>query len=309
MRSVRVFLTEKCNANCPHCINKNKRGSSLMDVKRFRKMCQYFQNNHVEGIKIMGGEPTIHPQFDEMLRISQQFFKRVSVFTNAINDALLLFKPRKMDGINYNFIFFQTLSKHKFLLQYPGYRALEIIIQKDTDEDSLLKNIFSVTKGKEKRFSVLLTMDCTENIFQYRDILIQKFEKIFLACKRKGFKVSLDHSIPVCFIYGTKIPIFRHGAFCDLSCAGLIDADFNLRFCNQHPQKLINIFAENGEILPFQIIENHLKYTHLQNQINAMNKICLDCPLFDRSCNGGCFITQKAITKKSILQKTSLPTI
>lgn len=309
MKSIRVLLTEQCNANCAFCINKTTRGSSLMDVPRFKHMCDYFKRNHITGIKIMGGEPTTHPHCIEMLEMAQQSFQKVSLFTNAINDTILQFKPRKNDGINYNFSFYKTLSKKKLLLDYPGYRALEIIIHKDTDEKNILKSILSLTRGETKRFSILLTLNCTEDIFAHRNILVYKIEKIFSTCKEAGLQTSFDHSIPICFIYGTKIPIFRKGAFCDLSCAGLIDADFNLCFCNQHPQKLINLFNEQGEILPIQILENHLKYIHFQNQITALNKICLNCIFFDRMCNGGCFITNRTITINSILQNTALPTM
>lgn len=307
MKSIRVFLTEQCNANCHNCINKTSRGSSFMDVEKFQLMCQYFAKNNIKGIRIMGGEPTLHPNFNLLIQIAQEHFEMVSIFTNAINNKIQTISLREKDGINYNFRFYSYLSSDKLLLDQPGYRALEVLISVDGDIEAIFNNIQKIVSDHVSKFIVLLTLDCTSNLFENRDILIQKFEHLYQLCNNWGIKVSLDHSIPVCFIYGSKIPIFEKGAMCNTNCAGLIDSNFNLRFCNQHSNILISLFSEDGRIIPFPIIENNINLVYYQNQITALTKICKDCVFFNKICNGGCYITNDRVTREDIIQNTELP--
>ena len=309
MRSVRILLTEDCNANCSNCLNQSFRAKDkYINVSKFSKLCKYFQENDVLGVKIMGGEPTIHPEFEQLINIAQENFKRVSVFTNAITDRITIFHPREEDGISYNFRFRKHISKEKLLLQYPGYRALEILVDDKTCPNQILEESLSFLKYYYNRVSVMLTLDCTNGIFKKRSQTLPILEKIYLSLISEGITVGLDHAIPVCYIYGSKIPVYGKGVFCDTGCAGLVDSSCNLRYCNQHNSVLINLFSE-GKIIPFQIFENHLNYVYFQKQIEVMDKICKECICYGKICNGGCFIGNNFDSREDILENTNLPVI
>lgn len=111
--SLRVYITEQCNANCPSCFNKSSRSKLSMDIEHFKKICTFFSSNGVKRIKIMGGEPTLHPDFDVLMTLAQNSFQQVFLFTNAINDGILNFKPRESDSVVYNFTFHKLWDKKK----------------------------------------------------------------------------------------------------------------------------------------------------------------------------------------------------
>ena len=51
----------------------------------------------------MGGEPTLHPDFNSIMKIAKKYFNQVYLFTNALeSDQLLLYEPRNQDVIVYN---------------------------------------------------------------------------------------------------------------------------------------------------------------------------------------------------------------
>ena len=309
MRSIRVFLTDKCNAECNNCFNRSLRtDNSFMDISKFELLCKYFSENKVAGIKIMGGEPTLHPNFTEMLQIAQSHFDKVSLFSNAINDRICSFRPRENDGISYNFRFHHYLSIKKMLLNYPGYRSFVIIINKSLDEKQIIKDITTLNKSFNGRPIVMLSLDCTSNIFRDKKILVSKFEIINQELTNIGISVRIDHALPICFTYGTTVLNPIGGALCNTGCAGLIDANFNLFYCNQTHNKLINLF-ENDKIIPFSIVENHLQRIYYQRQLDALNKICINCTIFNTLCNGGCYITNNNITHNDIILNTKLPIV
>ena len=236
--NIRFYITEACNAKCPNCFNKENRNETYMDVDRFEELCLYFSKNGGTQIKIMGGEPTIHPNFEEIMRIAQLRFPVVSLFTNALSSNLLKFKPRAEDIITYNFKFRRRLNNENMFLDLPGVRNLEIQV--------------------------------------------------------KGIKFGQDHLIPLCFLTNTKIPMPKNGTNCLLNCAGLVDSNYNLRFCNQYPDILTNMYKDD-EIIPVSLFAEKLKEKYDEILYKISKKGCGPCAMFRKYCNGGCFLGKSVI--------------
>lgn len=304
LSSVRVYITENCNAKCPNCFNSKYRGNSQMDLSQFSKLCEYFSSNNIKNIKIMGGEPTTHPEFSEFLKIAQSYFSSVSLFTNAINSKVTEFNPRETDSIIYNFKFSKAFSSfEKLLLDKPGRRSLEIQITTKTDINQLMSELELFSKINSKKITPCLTLDCTENIFSYRNDLIQKYKTIWDYCKEIGFSVGQDHLIPLCFIKGSNIPMSINGAICSLNCAGLIDSNYQIKYCNQFSDVLGLLIKENGDInFTFKEYENLLISKHIDIISKSLIKGCEKCLFWDKYCNGGCFTAKDTISSDSILQ-------
>lgn len=254
----------------------------------------------------MGGEPTIHPDFKKITIIAQKYFTRVTVFTNGINNNICDFAPREKDGINYNFNFFSHISSNKLLPQFPGTRIFEVVISSKSDEISIKKKLITLQDLPINQIIVSLSLDCTENIFLHRDVLVQKIMALINTCKELGYEFIIDHTLPLCFVYGTSIPIRPKGAMCNGDCAGMLDAELNVHFCNQLSDDCFPLM-EKGEFIPYSVFENHLFLSHFKNQISVLEKICIDCPLYGKHCNGGCFTALKSISREDILQNTSFP--
>lgn len=299
--NIRMYITESCNARCPNCFNRMKRSGDEMDISHFEKLCSYFRNNGVDHLKIMGGEPTVHPDFSEMMTIAQKYFKTVSVFTNSISDRILDFFPREDDSIIYNFRFAKILDKKKLMFERPGRRSLEIQITSMTNVEDLAGNIARISKlGPPHQINTCLTLDCTENIFEYREALVKKYEYIWRFCEDLGFIMGQDHLAPFCFVKGTKIPIPKEGAICRISCAGLIDASYNVKFCNQFSDRSIPLI-EDGDIIPFTKYQEFLKQCFDAITKESESKGCSDCAMYRVLCNGGCFAAKEAIPVGALL--------
>ena len=85
-----VHLVEHCNLNCKGCDNfspiAEKEYLNLSrfeeDMKQLSKLCL----GEVHTIHLMGGEPLLHPQVNEFLRISRENFPigNINLFTNGL---------------------------------------------------------------------------------------------------------------------------------------------------------------------------------------------------------------------------------
>ncbi|HLP59774.1 MAG TPA: radical SAM protein [Candidatus Deferrimicrobium sp.] len=77
-------LVEKCNLFCSHCYNSSHSEKSLiMDAQKLRCLFEKLKINGLDIIQFTGGEPMLHPDFDEILEFSCHIFNSVCILTNG----------------------------------------------------------------------------------------------------------------------------------------------------------------------------------------------------------------------------------
>ncbi len=83
-----IMVTERCNLRCPYCFADEFVGKSTDDITldNFKKALEFALTNDEEEVGIIGGEPTVHNQFKEILDIiiNDQRIKVCTLFTNGI---------------------------------------------------------------------------------------------------------------------------------------------------------------------------------------------------------------------------------
>ncbi len=290
-KKMRILLTEKCNANCQNCFNANYRKNNEMGLEDLEKMSIYFRNKGIETIKIMGGEPTMHSNYLDAIKILQKYFKKISIFSNAISKKIYDTELRAYDSVIYNFNFLDKNNiLNKLMLNKMGFRTLEIQINDRINIDAAIETLEIIRYEKQlHKVGVNLTLDCMEK--EKKNLILaskkwRKFEEYLYNDFRRP--VNIDHAIPICI--KNKMKINTGGSsLCKLSCAGLIDTDFNLLFCNQFPQKIGKLWDENGNFISeINMSKIYEKFFNLKQNIN-INKNCSKCKHFKVLCNGGCF--------------------
>ncbi len=306
INAIRILLTENCNGSCSFCFNKDLRENKDMDTNQAIKLFDRLAIE-IKNLKIMGGEPTIHPDFIMLYEHTQKRFKSVFLFTNALNDVILNIKPREEDAITYNISFInKNFNFNKILPDYDFVRSFETVVGTKTNIDDLLSKInfiigkFNELKIKKRpRFSI--TLNCMENIFKHKQILNRKWRRLVVSLNDIDPKlVDFDHSIPVCFWTKESIELFKRTELpdslfstCRRGDYGLINSDFELLYCNQHPIKLANILEllnKNSSTLFFDKLNTILSKAYMEKLIKNLNtEECKNCMYAITHCTGGCF--------------------
>lgn len=292
--SIRILLTEKCNANCTNCFNKVYRDDCEMAIEDLRWLSSYLSQAGIASIKVMGGEPTIHSSFLECIKILQDNFFRVSVFTNAISDNIFKLDLRDDDCVIYNYRFIDLKDDvNKLLLDRPGYRTLEVQITFDCDINDVISSLESLRKIHplvQQKVGINLTLDCMSDIDNQTimENVVYSWNSVIDCLKRFGWYCNVDHNIPICI--AEKYGITAHDTrMCSVECSGLIDSRLNLRYCNQYPVVLSSLKKE-GRYMNFcevlKLLEDGYK---IKLGINEAIK-CNECKYFMEFCNGGCFM-------------------
>lgn len=302
-----MWVTEGCNASCHFCMNAKGRSHSQINIEKFTKLCLYFRQNGFDRIAIMGGEPTIHPDFLRIMGIAQKYFSIVYLFTNAILDSKLLkYEPRESDTIVYNFNFSKNLKPETILLEKLGERVLDVVIDKDSNIVELTKEILRVVSFDYEKIKVQLVINNCLNIFKYKDIIVSKVNDLYnsLNVEPRINKV-FECNAPMCFTIGTNLPPFKQNSICEPRSV-LIDGDCNLRFCNLYNEPLVNMFNVKG-IIPFAIVKNQIELAYYKSRISCLEKICKYCIFYNNKCNGKCIVGQDDISEEDIVSITNLP--
>ncbi len=76
---------QSCNLKCKHCyIERNNFGSSkdFLDIKKIKNALKIVKDYNVKLIYLTGGEPTIHPDFNQIMRMCLKI-SSVCVLTNG----------------------------------------------------------------------------------------------------------------------------------------------------------------------------------------------------------------------------------
>jgi MoaA/NifB/PqqE/SkfB family radical SAM enzyme len=79
-----IFLTEQCNYRCRHCyVSAGPENLFHMSMEVFRKTLDLLRRIGIDDIRLTGGEPTVHPEFFEVVRQAQSTGLRVGIISNG----------------------------------------------------------------------------------------------------------------------------------------------------------------------------------------------------------------------------------
>lgn len=92
-----ITLTYRCNSDCNFCYAKglNKQYKEVMDLEDFEKLLDWFEKQKIKNIIVTGGEPTFHPNFEEIIDIINRRKFRMAMVTNGLFPSTFLDKAIK----------------------------------------------------------------------------------------------------------------------------------------------------------------------------------------------------------------------
>ncbi len=213
-----IFLTRKCNLNCPYCfasefVNKENEEVTL---ENFNKILNFIKADGTERVGLIGGEPLVYSHFKEIIEIliSDEQIKTIVIYTNGINldkyfdilghekiSCLINCNSEKDIGtsqyekLKNNILKFKEINK-KFKLGINLY-------SKDMDY-SYIFDLLKLAEGKELRFSTALPNDKkekTKNILKGFEEMHTKLFEFLEDCLNNNIVPYNDcNAIPDCLL-------------------------------------------------------------------------------------------------------------
>jgi len=82
--TVEIDPTDRCNHRCEWCVSERSHSGKSLDLSRFQSLMKELRQADVRSIVLKGGgEPTLHPQFNEMLDAAHGNRLGIGLITNG----------------------------------------------------------------------------------------------------------------------------------------------------------------------------------------------------------------------------------
>ena len=85
MGDISIELTNRCNLSCDHCFTGRHGGSDDLPLDILQKVLDEGKANGFDHVSFTGGDPTVHAQFPEVLRLTHKAGYKFSFVTNGWN--------------------------------------------------------------------------------------------------------------------------------------------------------------------------------------------------------------------------------
>lgn len=88
-----VLVESSCNQRCEFCFQRSAfepEGRATMTLDEVRTVASFMTANHRGAVGVLGGEPTLHPEFGAIVREFAARGIRTTVFTNGLSDPARL---------------------------------------------------------------------------------------------------------------------------------------------------------------------------------------------------------------------------
>lgn len=114
-------VIDRCNKNCVACghyaplASPNDKGVGVEQFRKDMELCKFLKP-YVDKFYLTGGEPTLHENLDELMKISVEYFDNVWLMSNTLD---MEFFKKNAELIN-------NLGIHVILTNYNKQRCLEI---------------------------------------------------------------------------------------------------------------------------------------------------------------------------------------
>jgi sulfatase maturation enzyme AslB (radical SAM superfamily)/collagenase-like PrtC family protease len=87
-----LAITSKCNRNCDYCFSlksfeRFSKKSPIMSVDTFRYALDFLRDSKIAQVRLLGGEPTQHPEFETFVSLALAEGFSLLVFTNGLISA------------------------------------------------------------------------------------------------------------------------------------------------------------------------------------------------------------------------------
>ncbi len=234
-----VLLTTRCNLKCPYCFAQEKlsEGQKLsMAMTDVEKVMAFLKRSNHQLFRVMGGEPTLHPEFRAILEMALRNGMRVDVLSNATwpesyNELFRRTSPRRVVFLlnidlleRYAPNIWQRIEHNLAAICDRGSITLSFNLFEKQPRCEYLFELTRKYKIDKVRMSFSLPVVGANNaclrIEDYKDMapFVVEFAR---RAEAEGVQVKMDNAVPLC--------MFNHEQAGELLLKGVIDLGRNMR--------------------------------------------------------------------------------
>lgn len=304
-----INITSICNRSCPYCfaMDSKKAGEYdnhiFMTIDNIQKAMSFLKKSEYHTFSIIGGEPTLHPQFKDIINLAMDEGFKVFIFTNGIcrksiatflgafpDDKIgILVNVNHPDSysegeyakLNYSLSQFgvkASLGFNIYLLNYDFTFFIDLI-EKHNSQKIIRIGLTHPILNRDNSYIH------TENYPKIAEILVEQAE----ICDQHDIRIGMDCGFVLCMFSTEQLgKLTKFGAEISFECKPVIDIGAKLDCWSCFP-----LFSwKRVNIEDFENITDIIEYFNQQQLLyhrSGIYKQCFNCRYLMRGqCKGGC---------------------
>ena len=311
-----VLLTQKCVRSCPYCFARKHMDSAapddILSWENLIYIADLFERSGERRFPLLGGEPSLHPDFNQIIHYLLTRHFDVTVFTSGVmadetlEEAAALFShypPNRLSFVcNLNdphktrTAIAETESVKRFLQTFggrviPGFN----IYRTDFELDFLFEYINRYRLGRTIRLGLTHPIVGKKNHFIQLEDMEKVINRLFSYAEkfeRLNISPGLDCGFPMCKFSDAQLAWMSrnlHNSY-DFGCGPVIDIGPDLEVWSCFPLSSMNkksLFEFNS----LQEIHDYYRDIHEKTKVEAggIYLECDECTYRNKgTCAGGC---------------------
>ena len=307
-----LSIANVCNLNCPYCFaqaylaeSKNNADRHFITPTAFEKHLDFLDQSDIQEIRLIGGEPTLHPQFPELIRRARRRAKKIIIFSNGLIparalDALTALAPDEcvvllnMNATKSAGIPTETESKRRrAAMKRLGARVLPgfTIAQPDFHLDFLLPLIEETNCRRSIRLGLAQPILGSGNRYLHPKQYSFAGQKIIRFARRTaavGVSLEFDCGFVRCMFSDDDLAYLREAkADVGWRCNPILDVDIDGQVFHCFPLSgLVQLALDGSDAAVLR--QQFDSFTGPYRRAGIYRE-CSTCPVKQRAgCSGGC---------------------
>lgn len=241
-----ILLTNYCNRRCPYCFAQQRvvhGGGQAISAENLGKALEFLKRSSLTSVGLLGGEPTLHPDFPEVLDRVLSYGFHVKLFTNGMMpdpavERLAKEEPgRVLTIVNVNHPDETPESEREHVaatLEVLGKRASLgfNIYRPDFDAAFLIDLVERYGLAPHIRIGLAQPILGGQNAYVQREeypVVGHRLARFAERTGPKGINVGLDCGFTLCMFAPEDIgPMMYNGVTFKLLCSPVIDIGVDL---------------------------------------------------------------------------------
>ena len=247
-----LVISNVCNLHCAFCFAEDylraaQPASAFISPSAFEARLDFLERSGVEAVRLIGGEPTLHPQFADLLERAQRRGKHVLVFTHGLLAEAALRALEAMPVETCTVLVNLTATAHpprpteteqqrrREVLQRLGARALPgfTLSAPVALPDFLIPLIQETAASPRLRLGLALPAATGQNASlaqRYYPLAGRHIVKFAERAASAGIRLEFDCGFVRCMFSDADLEILRQaGADVDWRCNPVLDIDLDGR--------------------------------------------------------------------------------
>lgn len=296
-----LILTEKCNYHCDFCIRESishnvDEFSMEMLSKTIHLLSETFPNSV---LLLTGGEPTLHPNFKEIVKLALSKFYAVQITSNGSfkTDLNVFLQPFLKKNLYLQMSLDGTPDFHNHV---RGEHAFESVIENLKKLQSVSSHVSLSSTISHQNFDEAKKLACILNSYSFSHLkvspVIEKDASNITATYAHEWNNFVDELLPMCFYEVDIKKLYDFDLMREYISAGLsteIITNCGFGYSKIYVRPNLNILTCSctnniiGNLRNDSLETIRERLTRIQKIDLDTNSICYNCE-FKSICNGGC---------------------